>query len=181
MNRRMFIEKKFEEFKGKFGLKVSLCFDLPKEFAGAFGLYDVTKNILYVNIDEKISYVRLIFTFYHELRHALQYNFPEMYNSYIQMTLPYIVHFDGNCYMLKCNKWIHCSIQNQKFDFMEIYKSFPYEIDANTFAYRQAMNCLKDNDVDELDKIFKQSMPNEKLEEIDILNICEMIKDKCNN
>ena len=100
-DRREIVAKIFEEFNEKHKLTASLSFELPKEFSGAFGMFDVTKNVLYVNINEKINFVRLIFSFFHELRHALQYNFSERFSGYIQKTLPYVVHFDGNCYVLR--------------------------------------------------------------------------------
>jgi len=180
MTNKVFIENKFNEFIEKYNLNISLSFDLPSEFAGAFGLFDVTKNIIYVNIDEKISFVRMIFTFFHELRHALQYNIPEMFSNDIQQTIPYIVHFDGNCYMLKNNKWLHCNIECQEFDFLDIYKSFPYEIDANNFAYEQTIHCLNDGMVQELNIIYEKNKPNVLVDLNNILNICEMIKNKCN-
>ena len=181
MNRKKVIENKFKEFIEKYHLTTSLCFELPTEFVGAFGLYDVIKNILYVNIDKKISFVRLFFTFYHELRHALQYNNPKMFSKELQQTLPYIVHFDGNCYMLKNNKWMHCIIENRDYDFLEIYKSCPYEIDANNFAYKHTMMCLKENETQELNLIYKKALPNKRIDIKDILNICEIIKNKCYN
>lgn len=179
MDNKVFIEKKFKEFKEKHNLSVSLCFELPQEFLGAFGMFDVTKDVIYINNDEKISYVRLIFTFFHELRHAMQYNSPEKFSKEIQQTLPYVVHFDGNCYMLKNNKWQHCYIENENNDFLEIYKSFPYEIDANDFAYKQALAYIKDSEKEELERIYKQTLPTQKIEIGDVLKICEVIKSKC--
>ena len=111
--RREVIAKIFEEFKEKHKLTVSLSFELPKEFGGAFGMFDATKNVLYVNINEEINYARLIFSFFHELRHALQYNFPERFSGYIQKTLPFVVHFDGNSYMLRDKEWLHCQLKNK--------------------------------------------------------------------
>lgn len=181
MERKDFIEKQFKDFIASHNLQTALCFDMPVGFEKAFGLFDAIKNVLYINISNKLSFVRTIYTFYHELRHALQYNSPERFSKDIQMLLPYVVHFDGNCYMLKNNKWLHCIIDDEGFNFLEIYKSFPYEIDANNFAYKQTIMYVKDNSEQELDKIYKNSLPDNKVGINDILNICEIIKKKCNN
>ena len=52
-DRKRVVEDIFNEFKEKHKLSASLSFELPKEFSGAFGMFDVTKNVLYVNNNEK--------------------------------------------------------------------------------------------------------------------------------
>lgn len=179
MDRKQFVENQLKSYKEKWGLDISVSFDMPKGFETAFGMFDVTKNVLFVSLSSKIDDARFLFTFYHELRHALQYNFPEMFGEEINMTLPFVVHFDGNCYMLKNNKWVHCKIEDENLDFMEIYKSLPYEIDANNFAYEQS--CIYANDIDKngFDEMYKRSLPTKKYNINDLMKICEIIKNKC--
>lgn len=180
MDRRKFIEEIFNEYIKNYNLQVSLSFEMPKGFENAFGMFDGIKNVLYINILDRFSLERVVYTFFHELRHALQYNYPENFCKEIQITLPYVLHYDGNCYMLKNNKWLHCKI-DENYNFVEIYKSFPYELDANNFAYKQAIEYLKTCDGKEIDKIYKDFIPNKRVEINEIMKICEIIENKCNN
>lgn len=179
MERKDFIEKQFKKFVDCYKLQSTLCFNMPKDFESAFGIFDVVKNILYINISNELSFERIVYTFYHELRHALQYNYSKKFSKDIQKTLPYVIHYDGNCYMLKNNEWLHCKIDNEELNFVEIYKSFPYEIDANEFAYEQASLCVECNTGKGFERIYNDSKPNKKVGIDDIMKMCESIKMKC--
>lgn len=60
------------------------------------------------------------------------------------------------------NAWKSCKLENADIDFMEVYKSLPYELDANLFAYQKTKEVIN-NDSEELKSIFNISLPNKKL------------------
>ena len=77
------IERIVDEFFKENGLETRLSFNMPIGYETAFGTYDVTINTLFFNDDmlsEAPEFETLFFLF-HELRHALQYNFPEKFEN----------------------------------------------------------------------------------------------------
>ena len=180
MTRKNFVCNLIQKIENDHKFKINFSFDLPKDFESAFGLFDATKNILYINNSENISYVRFIFTFYHELRHFMQYNQKENFDTSIQNSLNYAIHFDGNCFKLKNNKWLNCKIEDKNLNFIEIYKSSPCELDANNFAYEKSKEVLSASQLQELEKIYNNSLPSRKISNKTIQSVFNRIDELTN-
>ena len=54
---------------------------------------------------------------------------------------------------------ILCKIKDKKFDFVDIYKSLPYEVDANNFAFEQTKKHLNKEQRHELENIYIKTKP----------------------
>lgn len=163
MDRKSFIKELFNSSLDNLGVDVRLSFDLPDTLRDAFGLFDVTTKTLYINVDRNISKVRLIFTFYHEMRHAEQYLNHQKFCASIQESIQYVIHFNGDCYKLINNKWYPGKLIKTDIDYGDIYNSLPYEKDANRYAYKHTKKLIEKNDVKELDAIYKQSVSSRKI------------------
>ena len=127
MDRRKFVNDEIEKSKKECGQECKVCYSLPVGFESAYGMFDVTKNTLFLNDSIDRSDVRFLWTFFHEYRHFLQYNCPNLFDKSIIESLNYVIHFDGNCYKLVENEWKNCCLKDENLDFVEIYKNLPYE------------------------------------------------------
>lgn len=179
MDRAAFVERELKNWKEKWDLDISASFDMPEGFQNAFGVFDATKNELFLNLSSEIDDARFLFTFFHELRHALQYNFPERFDKDVQKSLPYVIHFDGSCFKLIGGEWKSCSL-SEDWDFESAYLSLPYERDANEFAYAQALKRINKSEKERLTNIFNQSLPKRKYNMAQLENIFRKIDDQTN-
>lgn len=179
MDRKLFVENELKDFKDRWGLDISASFDMPKQFQNAFGMFDAVENVLFVNLSSDIDDVRFLFTFFHELRHALQYNFSEKFDANIQKSLPYAIHFDGNCFKLIEGEWKRCPLHDN-LDFESVYLSLPYECDANEFAYAQVEKHIQKSQEKRLEDIFNQSLPKCKFDMAQLESIFHKIDDCLN-
>ena len=172
------IERIVDEFFKENGLETRLSFNMPIGYETAFGTYDVTINTLFFNNDmlsEAPEFETLFFLF-HELRHALQYNFPEKFDREIQESLPYVILYDGTCFKLSDNLWQQCTIDGTD-DYLEtVYKSLPYEIDANRFAYEKTKGLC--GDIAELKEIADLFLPRNPMHPAELKEIFKQIDEK---
>ncbi len=142
---------RFEDIVQKFcrenGIDVTLSYDMPSGYETAYGTYDVTVNTLFLNtaiFEDAPRYVVLFYLF-HELRHAMQYLRPMMFDDKIKESIIYVILYNGISYKLVDNEWRECVLSGDESYFTRAYMNLPYEIDANTFAYEQAREICGDN------------------------------------
>ena len=131
------IETLVTEFCTDNHLSVQVSYEMPAGYETAFGTYDVTVNTLFFNLEmlKNAPGYEVLFYLYHELRHAVQYLHPEMFDEQIQQSRVYVVLYNGTCYKLVDNDWHECALDGDEGYFTNAYLSLPYEVDANAFAY----------------------------------------------
>jgi len=174
------INKIFDNFIQEHNLDIALSFDMPEGYETAFGTYDPCKKTLFVNKSLfEGNNILFIFTLFHELWHAKQYTTPQEFDKDIIDSLKYVVLYNGICYKLINNAWQ--KVQPTKYyDWENVYKSLPYELNANIHAYFLAREYLPSNAMDTLNSILAKTKPTsyispstlkEVFEEIDRLTL----------
>lgn len=155
-------------------IKTKLSFDMPNGYETAFGTYDCTNDTIYINkeILETYSPVEKIYFLYHELRHAVQYTHRELFSDEIQESLNYVILYDGTCFKLINSEWKQSKLSGEESFFLDVYKSLPYEVEANQYAYHKVIKELGDSD--ELFALYDLFKPKkyweyEKLKELFLL------------
>ncbi len=156
------IEKLVSAFCAQNALNVHLSYDMPEGYQTAFGTYDVTVNTLYLNrgVLEHAPQWESLYYVYHELRHAMQYLQPGLFDGQIQESRFYVVIYDGTCFKLEENSWKECVLEGGEDYFTAAYLSLPYEMDANTFAYEKVRALW--GDLPELLRLYHGWMPEKK-------------------
>ena len=84
--------------------------------------------------------------------------------------------YDGTCYKLMGENWSKCKLKINDCDFMQVYKSLPYEIDANKFAYKETKKLFKNKN--EIKMMYKKTLPSQKVKYNDLKNIFNLIDDE---
>lgn len=156
------IEALVSEFCAENQLSVQLSYEMPAGYETAFGTYDVTANTLFFNremLKDALEY-EVLFYLYHELRHAVQYLHPDMFDEQIQDSRVYVVLYNGTCYKLVGNDWQECALEGDESYFTNAYLSLPYEVDANTFSYEQVKAIC--GDLPELRELYNAWIPEER-------------------
>jgi len=146
------------------GVSINISQDMPDGYDAAYGTYDVTVNTLYFNLRrlENAPEYEVLFYLYHELRHAVQYLRPELFDEQIRESRVYVVLYDGTCFKLIENAWHKSCLKGMQVDFINAYLSLPYELDANTFAYEKVKTVYGSSDG--LDSLYHIWMPETKWE-----------------
>ena len=166
----------FNKHNDENNLNIKLSFNMPKGYETACGTFDVLKNTLFLNEMYFNDRLKMLFTLYHELRHAEQYITPQKFDKDISESIKYVILYNGVCYKLIDNSWVECKINHE--NLIDIYLSLPYELDANKFAYN-TLKGYKGIDLDELNNYYNNTLPKisiskQKLQqvynEIDILS-----------
>jgi len=98
-----------------------------------------------VNLLENAPVYKVLFYLYHEMRHALQYAHPEQLDKEIRESLPYVLLYNGICFRLLDNAWVECKLDGDEDYFTQAYLSFPYELDANSFAHSMVKATLSES------------------------------------
>ena len=98
------------EFCRENGISVNLSYDMPAGYETACGTYDVTVNTLFLNraVLQNGPKYEALFYLMHELRHAMQYLRPELFDEAIQESRSYIILYNGLCFKLVNNEWREC-------------------------------------------------------------------------
>ncbi len=158
------IEKIVLKFCRENDIEVRLSYDMPAGYETAYGTYDVTINTLFLNTDilQNAPQYDVLFYLFHELRHAMQYLCPIMFDDKIKESINYVILYNGICYKLINNKWKECAFAGDENYFTRAYMNLPYEIDANTFAYEKAREICGDSA--ELKELFDFWIPKDSLD-----------------
>ena len=128
-------------------LDICLSFIMPVGYENANGTFDPDRRTVYINmkrLDESPDYEKLFYLF-HELRHASQYLQPERFGEMIIKSRHYVIMYDGFCYKFVNGEWKSCKLDGSEDFFTEVYLGQPYEMDANTFAYKEVSSLLGDS------------------------------------
>lgn len=135
------------------GISVKLSYDMPDGYETAYGTYDVTNNTLFLNtsILKDTPKHEALFYLFHELRHAMQYLRPSLFDTKIQESRFYVILYNGVCFKLVDGEWQKCSLAGAQDYFTRAYLSLPYELDANVFAYEKTKEvCGESKELQEL-------------------------------
>lgn len=176
MNIREEIEKILDFHIKKYKINIKISYKMPNLLKEGFGSFDVCENTLFLNgeLINKKNRVRMLFTMFHELRHAQQYLFPERFSKEIQNSINYVVQYDGNCYKLENKKWKSCKLED--LDFLNVYLGLPYELDANRYAFEKTLKIISKNEIAKLKEIYSKSKPLKN--DFDYKEIFKTIDDK---
>ena len=144
MNAWDWVQGYIEPFCKEKDIAVHLSEKMPEGYETAFGSYDVTCNTLFLNskLLRQAEQYESLFYLYHELRHAEQYLHPERFGPEIQQSRQYVILYNGICFKLVGGVWRQCVLQGEEAYFTDAYKSLPYELDANDFAFRKVAEDL---------------------------------------
>lgn len=127
-------------------LHLHLSFDMPNEYKDANGTYEPTTHMLFINREklQSLPAYEQLFYLFHELRHALQYTYPERFDPLISRSLSYVIMYDGTCHKLVNGQWKTCRLEGEDDFFSQMYLGQPYEQDANAFAFEKTKECTGD-------------------------------------
>ncbi len=128
-------------------IEVNLSYDMPAGYETAYGTYDVTVNTLFLNVSilQNAPRHEVLFYLFHELRHAMQYLCPMLFNEQIKESMGYVILYNGTCFKLVGDVWKACVLDGDADYFTRAYMSLPYEMDANTFAYEMVKQICGDS------------------------------------
>lgn len=157
-------QKIVDAFCRENGISVKLCYNMPNGYETAYGTYDVTVNTLFLNMEllKNAPEYEVMFYLFHELRHAMQYLCPSLFNERIQESRFYVILYNGTCYKLIENEWQECILEGSEEYFTQAYLSLPYEIDANAFGYEKAKELCKNKK--ELQELYAFFLPHDRLD-----------------
>ena len=143
----------FERWCRENGLAISLSYTMPAGYEDAFGMFEPADGTLYFNKEFLKIYPEheQLFYFFHELRHAVQYSFPERISERVRKSCQYVIMYNGYCFKLAEGGWKECQLEGDEEFFADLYLGQPYEEDANEYAYEQVKALLGDSL--ELDKL----------------------------
>lgn len=171
------LQNLFDDFVLARGMDIKLSFIAPMGYETSNGTFDICEHMLFLNfehIKNKPEY-EIVFCLFHELRHAEQYLFPEKFGSEIQKSIKYVVLYNGTCYKLLDKKWGECKMNANEWDFVQVYKSLPYELDANEFAYNETAKLFGNEDIK---KIYENTLSFPKIDYQDLKKIFKSIDEK---
>ena len=99
------IEVYFERYCKEHDLEIALSWEMPEGYETAFGSFDPTRRTLFLNKSmlRTAPGEEALFYLHHELRHALQYLRPELFDQQVQTSRFYVVLYNGVCYKLVDN------------------------------------------------------------------------------
>ena len=154
-------ERYFNQYRDENKLELNLSFVMPEGYETACGTFDAELKTVFINAEylKKAPDYEKAFTLFHELRHASQYLYPELFSSAIIRSLPYVIMYNGVCYKLIDGKYYACKLEGEEAYFSDIYLGQPYEIDANQFAFEQVKKICGDSE--SLRKLYEFRMPSQ--------------------
>jgi len=155
-------------------LSVTLSDIMPAGYETAYGTYVPETKTLHLNtaLLADAPPAEALFTLYHELRHAEQYQHPERFSQAIRQSLPYVILYNGQCFKQTAQGWHSCQLPGDEAWFTQVYLSLPYEQDANEDACRH----LEQRDLD-ASKLRQFWLPADSLPEEAFFPIFRQIDD----
>ena len=163
--------KYFDLYCKESGLELQLSCDMPSGYETANGTFHDFSKTVFINanrLQQETDAVKAFYLF-HELRHASQYLCPEQFDDVLNLSMQYIILYDGTCYKRENNTYLKCKLEGSEEYFTNLYLGQPYEVDANTFAYEQVRKIYGDSE--KLKRVFdfwmpRQVVPNETYHQI---------------
>ena len=155
---------------------VNLSFDMPKGYENAFGTFEPITNFLYINKNllKNADKYKFYFFFYHELRHAIQYQKPNLFSKEIQESLPYVILYNGICYKKNDKQWLQCNIEKPEEICTQLYLNLPYELDANKFAFEKCLLKFP-KQKDKINQLYKSTQPTTNIKKLEMNKIFKSI------
>ncbi len=137
----------FDAFCKEFGLNISLSFAMPEGYENAYGTFDFADKTAYINaglLQDEPDAVKAFYLF-HELRHALQYLRPELFDDTVRRSVQYVILYDGTCFRLTDGAYAECRLDGDAEYLKRLYLCQPHETDANDFAYKRVKSMYGDS------------------------------------
>jgi hypothetical protein len=154
------LEKLFSSYIKENQLDLELSYFMPPGYENAFGTFDITVKTLFINkrmLGSRPDY-EVLYYFYHELRHAVQYSCPQRFNSSIQKSIHYVILYNGNCFKLINGKWKNCHLSGEEEYFICAYENLPYELDAHEYACNIVKALLPEYQA-EIERLYHSWLP----------------------
>ena len=151
----------FDQYCKEHNLDLTLSFDMPAGYENACGTFDAESRTVFINaeyLNDAPDYEKAFYLF-HELRHASQYLCPERFSSAINRSMQYVIMYDGTCYKMIKGEYHACKLEGGEEYFANLYLGQPYEVDANTYAYRKVKEIYGDSEG--LRKLYGSWIPNQ--------------------
>ena len=170
----------FNKFCIENRLDLILSFDMPVGYETANGMFDIAKKTVFINKKMLSDFpeIEQCFYLFHELRHALQYLKPELFDEYILNSLSYVIMYDGTCYKVVDGEYFECKIDGDGDYFLRLYKGQPYEVDANMFAFEKTKELYGLSK--ELQEICEFYLPDIAVDTTEYEKIYNLIDEKIN-
>lgn len=162
----MSIEKLFLSYIKENDLDIKLSYLMPVGYEDAFGTFDITCKTLFLNAKllESGPVYEVLYYFYHELRHAVQYIHPEQFDKLVQESINYVILYNGTCFKLLDGAWRDCQLSGEQEYFTLAYENLPYEIDANQYA-RDAVKALLTEYDAEIELLYRSWLPEKTVQQ----------------
>ena len=169
-------EKLFCSFVRENDLDIQLSYSMPSEYEDAFGTFDITVKTLFLNRNllESGPEFEVLFYFYHELRHAVQYAHPEKFPEPIRESMNYVILYNGLCFKLTGGKWRSCQLAGNEEYFTLVYKNLPYELDANLYA-RNMVKQLLPQDSSDIEALYCSWLPQRSISKEELTSVFRRI------
>lgn len=177
----MDIQKIVSDFCREHNLKIKFSSDMPEGYETANGTFDISKNTLFFNctmLAEEPEYAVLFYLF-HELRHVLQYTYPQLFSEIIRHSLDYVLMYDGTCFKMIDGDWAESKLEGTEEFLTNAYLGQPYELDANTYAYEKVKEICGDSQ--KLGELYSFWMPPKPLSDEEYMKIYSEIDARTNS
>ena len=176
------VEKLFYSFIIENDLDIQLSYVMPSGYEDAFGTFDITVKTLFLNKDllEKEAEFKVLFYFYHELRHALQYIHPQKFPKPIRESINYVILYNGICFKLVDGEWKNCRLVGNEEYFTLVYENLPYELDANLYA-RDTVKALLPNYTSDIELLYCSWLPKKSISKEEFASIFHKIDSSINS
>ena len=173
---RFDIEKLFYSFVRENRLDIQISYTMPPGYESAFGTFDITVKTLFLNrgLLEDTPEFEVLFYFYHELRHAMQYICPENFPGSVRDSIKYVILYSGLCFKLVGSEWKSCQLVGDEEYFTLLYKNLPYELDANLYA-RDTAGALLPEHRSSVDSLCSLWLPPKSISEEELASIFRQI------
>lgn len=176
------VEKLFYSFVGENDLDIQLSYIMPSGYEDAFGTFDITVKTLFLNRDllESESEFKVLFYFYHELRHAVQYTHPQKFPKPIRESINYVILYNGLSFKLIGGKWKSCHLVGNEEYFTLVYENLPYELDANLYAHDMVKALLPQYKSD-IESLYCSWLPQRSISKEEFASIFRQIDNSINS
>ncbi|MCH5191220.1 MAG: hypothetical protein J1F23_03560 [Oscillospiraceae bacterium] len=176
------VEKLFHSFIRENNLDIQLSYIMPSGYEDAFGTFDITVKTLFLNKEllEKESEFKVLFYFYHELRHALQYIHTQKFPKPIRESINYVILYNGLCFKLVDGEWKTCRLVGNEEYFSLVYENLPYELDANLYA-RDMVKALLPKYTSDIESLYCSWLPQKSISSEEFSSIFRQIDSSINS
>lgn len=176
------VEKLFYSFIRENDLDIQLSYVMPSGYEDAFGTFDITVKTLFMNTDllESGAEFEVLFYFYHELRHALQYIYPKKFPEAIQESIKYVILYNGLCFKLVDGEWKTCQLEGNEEYFTLVYENLPYELDANLYA-RDMVKVLLPEYASDIESLYCSWLPEKGISKEELASVFRKIDSSVNS